>query len=145
MTKPAIAISFLAMVTLASAPLAASAGSCTSVTTQVMLRNTSDRDVWADVSWAYKTTRWNIYKTFCITPKSQYAQAYERYNHPELGPQVRVRAEIKQGDCRSRTQRTLSSDIRTINTNGGRNCHPQIHANISGTNGSYNLRLTQQY
>ena len=145
MSKAPVIISLIATTVLATAPIAASAGSCTSVTTQVMLRNTSDRDAWVDLSWAYKTTRWNIYKTFCITPKSQYAQAWERYNHPELGPQVRVRAEIKQGDCRSRTSRTLSQDIRTINTNGGRNCHPQIHANISGTNGGYTLRLSQQY
>lgn len=145
MSKAAVVTSLLATMIFALGPIAATAGSCTSVTTQVMLRNTSDRDTWVDLSWAYKTTRWNIYKTFCITPKSQYAQAYERYNHPELGPQVRVRAEIKQGDCRSRTSRTLSDDIRTINTNGGGNCHPQIHANISGTNGGYRLRLSQQY
>ena len=105
----------------------------------------SDRFLWVDVSWAYKTTRWNIYKTFCLSKSQEYGQAYQHYRYPELGPQVRVRAEVKTGDCRSRTQRTLSDAIRNITTNGGRNCLPQVHATIRGSNGSYSMNLSQQY
>ena len=145
MTKPGVGISLAAIALLMLGPVAASAKSCTSVQPEVALRNQSDRDAWVDVSWAYKTTRWNIFKTFCLTPKSQYGRTHQRFNYPELGPQIRVRAYVKQGDCRSGNYRNLSGDIRDIKTNGGRNCLPQILGTITGSNGSYTLRMSQQY
>lgn len=59
-------------------------------------------DAWVDISWAYKLQGWRIEKAFCIHPKETYKYRVI-YNHPSLGPQVRVRAYIKLAGCRAGT------------------------------------------
>ncbi len=103
----------------------------------VKVYNYSNHDAWVDVSWAYKITGWTIDKAFCLKPgQNTYHSIW--YRSPELGPQIRVRAEIKNGDCRAGNI-TVVQDKADIATNWSP-LTPEYSATINGT-GSYSLRM----
>lgn len=67
---------------------------------RAVVRNYSGKPVWVDISWAYKVTGWTIDTAFCLQPGQSSTQHSILYRSPELGPEMRVRVEIKnQSDC----------------------------------------------
>jgi hypothetical protein len=67
---------------------------------RVVVRNYSEKPVWVDISWAYKNEGWRMDREFCLQPRQMSSPHTILYRSPELGPEMRVRAEIKNGsDC----------------------------------------------
>lgn len=134
----ALVLAAVAAAALASSP----ASAANAMSTSVSVYNGSDHDAWVDISWAYKITGWHIDKAFCLRPGESTHHGI-LYRSPELGPQVRVRAEIKHGDCRSGNFRVVSAhdNISTVISNAT----PRIQAHIQGSGGSYNVRLQISY
>jgi hypothetical protein len=92
-------------------------------------KNSTDKYVWADISWSYTSQAWHIDRAFCLAP-GQTESDQITYNHESLGPQVRFRAEIKSGDCRSGTQTTITNhenlrDSRRLEANVARISDPR--------------------
>ncbi|HEY5218738.1 MAG TPA: hypothetical protein VIJ16_02960 [Gemmatimonadaceae bacterium] len=107
------------------------------VTAITDITNVSDKQVWLTVYWSYKAlATWHIEKATCLTPGAKWNGAI-LYRTPELGPQIRVRAEVMHGDCRSSVYRDVEgkADIPTNITPPT----PRVHAYIKGSNGNYNV------
>jgi hypothetical protein len=71
--------------------------------------NNTSHDAWVDVSWSYPAQPWHIESAFCLRPRES-KNHVETYHVGSFVPQVRVRAEVKRGDCRSATITTVSWD-----------------------------------
>ena len=103
-----------------------------SISPTFTFKNSTNKFVWADVSWSYVSQAWHIERAFCLGA-GQTESVQITYNHESLSPEVRFRAEIKSGDCRSGTETTLTNhemlrDNRRLDANVAR---------ISGTPGYY--------
>ena len=70
--------------------------------------NWTQYDTWVDISSAYKITGWHIETAFCLKPHAKHEYDI-RFQSPEFGAQVRVRAEIKLHSCNSGTHTVVSS------------------------------------
>ena len=133
----ALVLAVIAAAAFASTPAVANA-----MSTTVSVHNYTDHDAWVDISWAYKITGWHIDKAVCLPPGGSVHHGI-LYRSPELGPQVRVRAEIKHGDCRSGNFREVSAheNISTAISNA----NPRIQGLIQGSGGNYHIRMQISY
>jgi hypothetical protein len=96
--------------TLASLAVPAKAAPSDTVTIRfadVVVNNNTKYDSWVDFSWSYTGQAWHIEKAMCIRPHS-WGRHSIRYNHPDLGPVFRLRAEIKLAGCANGTHTVLT-------------------------------------
>ncbi len=99
--------------------------------------NRSDRDSWVTVYWAYHLTGWHIERAFCLKPGQKWDGGIN-YSTPEIGPQIKVRAEVMHGDCRSGVYRDVEGRV-NIPTNI--RPYPYVGASINGSGGNYNVEV----
>jgi len=101
--------------------------------------NTTQRAVWADVSWSYKGQKWHIDKAFCLAPRTGRNWASIQYKHVNLGPQVRFRFYTKErSDCGGRTL-TWSQDAHDIPTRADRTYYVSYRSIYREENGHYSI------
>lgn len=55
----------------------------------------ADYPVWVTIYWKYSLSpTWTIERAFCLQPKATWA-GFAEFNHPDLGPYLKFRAEVK--------------------------------------------------
>jgi hypothetical protein len=85
----------------------------------VVVDNDTNYDSWVDFSWSYKGQIWHIDKAVCIKPH-KWDRDSIRYNHADLGPQFRLRTEIKLAGCANGTHAVLTREA-SVTKSGRRN------------------------
>ena len=101
-----------AVILAAALPLSAS--STTQMDVDNIIHNRTGKYLWVDVSWSTKwKSGWSIESAFCVDPQRT-GNHTVHFSSPEFGPQIRVRAEVKQGDCRSRNITVVSGEFKDI-------------------------------
>jgi hypothetical protein len=124
---------------VAAAALPATARAQTGMSAATSVTNQSDRQVWLTVYWGYKMTPgYHIQKATCLKPGESWHGSIG-YGVPEAGPQIKVRAEVMNGDCRSGVFRDVDSAF-NIPTNV-KPLTPKITSTISGNNGNYSVKI----
>jgi hypothetical protein len=102
------------------------------------VQNDTDKYAWVDVSWAYKTTKWNIDKAFCVAPHSRESH-HIQFNFARLGAEIRVRAEVKRGNCGSSNIEMVQE--RTSLGASYTTQHRNVYATLDKPNSGYRMRL----
>jgi hypothetical protein len=73
------------------------------------VKNATNRDNWVDISESYKMKPgWSIQHAFCLTPGQSQTPTI-RVNR--MAPEIRVRAEVKNGNCRSGNLTAVSTHM----------------------------------
>jgi hypothetical protein len=75
----------------------------------LVVNNDTNYDSWVDFSWSYKGQIWHIDRAVCIKPH-KWDRDTIRYNHDDLGPQIRLRTEIKLAGCANGTHTVLTRE-----------------------------------
>jgi hypothetical protein len=108
----------------------------------IAVRNNSDRESWVDIAKGYKVTPgWRIQTAFCLKPGQ--AKNFDTVFSPLGGPEVRVRAEVKKGDCTSGNVTMVSTHMDT--PIGGRaSAVQELQSFVRGTNNSYSITIDKR-
>lgn len=95
---------------VAASTLTTSAMAVGKTSIMVGARNDTKRYVWFDVSESHKMrSDWSIVKAFCLAPGEKGGYNFSHDYSDMQVPQLRVRAELKEGDCRSGNWRVLEA------------------------------------
>ena len=98
------------------AALPLNASSTTQMDVDNVIYNRTSKSLWVDVSWSTKwKSGWSIESAFCVAPQRT-GRHTVHFSSPEFGPQIRVRAEVKHGDCRSGNITTVAGEFKNIPT-----------------------------
>lgn len=108
----------------------------------VRVANESDRAVWYILFWSYRLkTGWEIENSFCVGPKQSRIQSIV-YNYPQLGPQVRLEAQVKRGasDCggpSDTVQKHTWEDKKDVFV-----YYSRLNADLVGRDGDYHFEVS---
>jgi hypothetical protein len=107
--------------------------------------NTTDHDNWVDVSEGYKMKAgWSIQHAFCLTPGQSQAPIIRVNGFPF--PEIRVRAEVKRGDCKTGNLASVSThmDIPQPKTEKGSYRATYLASETRGRGGNYHVVINER-
>jgi hypothetical protein len=99
--------------------------------------NHTNRYAWVTVWYAYAIHGWRLEREMCMKPFDVWKGSIN-YNTPELGPELKVRAEVKNGDCRTGNFRDVYNRL-SVPTN----IHPYAYlgAYLNESGGVYGVAM----
>jgi hypothetical protein len=109
------------------------------------IKNATDHDNWVDISEGYKMkVGWSIQHAFCLTPGQSQTPIIRVNGLPY--PEIRVRAEVKRGDCKSGNLTSVSThmDIPDPKTEKGSYRVTYLTSETRGKGSNYHVVINER-